>query len=174
MLTSIQCRILEMISPQGPDCCTGRCYDGKSKLSILLGDDFFNKVAGKTVIDFGCGEGDQAIEMAHRGAGQVTGIDICGDVLRTARQKARTAGLKETRCRFVDSTTEPADVIVSLDAFEHFADPSGILHAMNTLLRPGGEMFISFGPTWYHPLVACRSEFVSMLAPGGARRSTSN
>ena len=23
---------------------------------------------------------------------------------------------------------------------------------MNALLRPGGEVFASFGPTWYHPL----------------------
>jgi SAM-dependent methyltransferase len=42
--------------------------------------------------------------------------------------------------------------VVSLDAFEHFADPEAILQSMSTLLRPAGEVLVSFGPTWYHPL----------------------
>ncbi len=39
-----------------------------------------------------------------------------------------------------------------MDAFEHFADPSGILNIMGALLRPAGEALVSFGPIWYHPL----------------------
>ena len=49
-------------------------------------------------------------------------------------------------------TEEPADLIVSLDSFEHFADPGDILSTMDALLKPGGEVIASFGPTWYHPL----------------------
>ena len=45
-------------------------------------------IAGKMVIDFGCGEGDDSIEMVRRGAGRVIGIDIRNDVLNVARQKA--------------------------------------------------------------------------------------
>ena len=41
---------------------------------------------------------------------------------------------------------------VSIDAFEHFANPAEILRMMNKLLQPMGEVLISFGPTWYHPL----------------------
>jgi SAM-dependent methyltransferase len=43
-------------------------------------------------------------------------------------------------------------VVVTLDAFEHFADPAAILETMHTLLKPGGRVVASFGPTWYHPL----------------------
>ena len=39
-----------------------------------------------------------------------------------------------------------------MDAFEHFGDPAGILGIMNALLQPTGEVLVSFGPTWYHPL----------------------
>ncbi len=63
MWTNIQYRILKWISPGTPDCCNGSAYEGKSKLAILLGDEFLGKLSGKTVIDFGCGEGE-AIEMA--------------------------------------------------------------------------------------------------------------
>lgn len=151
MLTEIQYRILKSISPGPPDCCSGCVYQGKSKLAVLMGDGFFTKIAGKVIIDFGCGEGDDAVEMAARGAKRVIGIDIREDVLQTARQKARMAGV-QNQCSFVSSTDEPADVIVSADAFEHFADPARILWIMGNLLHPAGEVFASFGPTWYHPL----------------------
>ncbi|MBZ5632294.1 MAG: methyltransferase domain-containing protein [Acidobacteriia bacterium] len=111
------------------------------------GDEIFNKI----VIDFGCGEGADAVEMAGRGARRVIGIDIREDILQLARQKAVSAGVQNT-CLFASSTKEAADVVVSVDAFEHFADPAGILHSMNTLQQPAGEVLVSFGPTWYHPL----------------------
>jgi SAM-dependent methyltransferase len=151
MLTEIQYRILKTISPGPPDCCSGCAYEGKSKLAVLMGDGFFSEIAGKVVIDFGCGEGDDAIEIAGRGAKRVVGIDIREDVLEEARRRALQAGVQNA-CSFVSAASELADVIVSVDAFEHFADPGGILRAMDALLQPAGEVFISFGPTWYHPL----------------------
>lgn len=151
MWTNIQYRILNRISPGSPERCTGSVYEGKSKLAILLGDEFLSKISGKTIIDFGCGEGAEAVEMAQKGAKRVIGIDIREDVLKTARKKALTAGVQNT-CQFVSSTKELAEIIVSIDAFEHFADPAGVLGTMNRLLQPTGEVLISFGPTWYHPL----------------------
>ena len=151
MLTEIQYRILKRISPGAPDCCSGSAYEGKSKLAVLMGNEIFKKIAGKVVIDFGCGEGADAIEMAEKGAKRVIGIDIREEVLQAARQKALTAGVQNT-CVFASRTTELADIVVSVDAFEHFADPAGILRIMNSLLQPAGEVLVSFGPTWYHPL----------------------
>jgi len=151
MLTEVQYRILKRLAPGPPNCCTGSVYRGKSKLAMLMGNDFFARVAGKVVIDFGCGEGDDAVEMAQRGAKRVIGVDIREEVLETARQKALGDGLQST-CSFVVSTDEAAEVIVSVDAFEHFSDPAGMLRAMDRLLRPEGEVLVSFGPTWYHPL----------------------
>ena len=116
-----------------------------------MGDDFFPRIAGKVVIDFGCGEGVDAVEMAEKGAKRVIGIDIREEVLQAARRRAFDAGVQEA-CIFATSTDELADVIVSVDAFEHFDEPAEILLIMNALLQPGGEILISFGPTWYHPL----------------------
>lgn len=151
MLTDLQYRILKSISPGEPDCCTGAFYKGQSKLAVLLGEEFLGRIAGKVVIDFGCGEGTEAVEMARRGAKCVVGLDIREDSLYTARQKASAAGVQNI-CRFEASTQETADIIVSVDAFEHFEDPPSILRTMNSLLRPGGELLASFGPTWCHPL----------------------
>ncbi len=116
-----------------------------------MGQEFFTHIAGKVVLDFGCGEGAESVEMAQKGASRVIGIDIREDVLKVAKQKALDAGVQNI-CVFATSTTELADLVVSVDAFEHFADPAEILRIMNTLLRPSGEVHISFGPTWYHPV----------------------
>jgi 2-polyprenyl-3-methyl-5-hydroxy-6-metoxy-1,4-benzoquinol methylase len=151
MWTNIQYRILKSISPGSPDCCTGSVYEGKSKLAVLLGDEFLSKIPGKCIIDFGCGEGAAAVDMAQRGAKRVIGIDIREDLLQTARQKALTAGV-EGSCLFASATKELADIIVSIDGFEHFADPAGSLRTMSKLLQGTGEVMVSFGPTWYHPL----------------------
>jgi SAM-dependent methyltransferase len=116
-----------------------------------MGDDFFTEILGKVIIDFGCGEGSDAVEMARKGAQRVIGIDIRANILEAARQNALAAGVQDT-CLFAFSTKELADIVVSVDAFEHFTDPAGILRIMDTLLQPAGEVLISFGPTWYHPL----------------------
>jgi len=116
-----------------------------------MGDEFFSKIAGKLIVDFGCGEGADAVEMTVRGAGRVIGIDIREDVLQTARQRALRAGVQNT-CVFASSTNELADIVVSVDAFEHFGDPAEVLRVMDALLRPAGEVLVSFGPPWYHPL----------------------
>jgi SAM-dependent methyltransferase len=143
--------LLRWISPGEPNVCTGAAYRGKSKLSVLLGPDFVARARGKTVIDFGCGDGGEAIELAQNGASRVIGIDIRENALHTARQRSIEAGVDHI-CEFVTRTSTQADVILSLDSFEHFADPAAVLVTMAALLRPGGEVLASFGPTWYHPL----------------------
>lgn len=151
ILEEIEYRLLRWISPGEPNVCSGEAYRGRSKIAILLGESLLSRVAGKIVIDFGCGEGEEAIELAQHGAKQVIGIDIRHDVLETARRRAAAAGLQD-RCEFGTSTETRADLIVSIDSFEHFDDPPGVLRTMDGLLAPGGEVLASFGPTWFHPL----------------------
>jgi SAM-dependent methyltransferase len=150
MLTDLQYRILKRIAPrtledQGAD--VGAC---KSRLA-LLGSDFLRTIPGRTVIDFGCGTGAEAIEMARLGAKRVIGIDIRDEILEIARRNALVAHVEDV-CSFASSAVERADVVISIDAFEHFGDPAQILRIMDSLLDADGEVLISFGPTWYHPL----------------------
>jgi len=151
MFTALQYYLLTRIAPVEPRTMDGTAYSGKSKLQISLGSDLLDLIRDKTVIDFGCGEGDQCLELARYGARKVIGIDIRNDLLQAAAQKAVAAGLDD-RCEFRNSTDTRTDVIVSLDSFEHFADPAAVLDSMYNLLQPGGLALISFGPTWYHPL----------------------
>lgn len=117
----------------------------------LLGPDWEREIRGKAVIDFGCGNGRGCVELAQHGAGVAIGIDVRQDRIDAARELAREAGVG-AHCRFVTSLSdERADYAVSVDAFEHFDDPEGVLRSIYASLVPGGALVISFGPTWYHP-----------------------
>jgi SAM-dependent methyltransferase len=151
MLERFQYRLLKLIAPIDPKGLDGSAYNGQSKLRTLLGNDIFDLANDKVVIDFGCGTGKESVELAQSGARLVIGVDIQEEMLSQARQRARLAGVQD-RCVFSTKAPERADVIISLDSFEHFSDPSGALSEIWELVKPGGHLLASFGPTWYHPL----------------------
>jgi SAM-dependent methyltransferase len=123
---------------------------GASKLEAYWGPGIWDELAGQSVIDYGCGTGGDAIEMAQRGARHVLGLDIFPKALAVAARAAERANVSE-RCTFGTATEQRVDAIVCIDCFEHFGDPSAVLRTMAELLNPGGTVFISFGPPWLHP-----------------------
>ncbi|MEP6835927.1 MAG: class I SAM-dependent methyltransferase [Gemmatimonas sp.] len=149
--TNAQYWLLRRLSPGEPTHMSGSAYANASKLRILLGDDLLERIRDRNVVDFGCGYGTEAVEMAGV-ARSVFGLDILESSLAVARANAARAGV-EGNCTF--GTTVPrdsVDTIISLDSFEHFGQPDAILNTMFDLLKPGGQVITSFGPTWYHPL----------------------
>lgn len=110
----------------------------------------WHAVADKVVIDYGCGDGFHAVQMAKHGAKQVIGIDIRRAALDAAATAAAEAKVSD-RCLFVTETDAKADVVFSVCAFEHFAHPDQVLQTMAGLLKPEGSAWIYFGPPWLHP-----------------------
>src|SRR5690349_7649901 len=137
--------------PDANGYCDGSAYHGRSKLEVLFGPEIWREVQDREVVDFGCGEGRDAIEMLQRGARRVVGVDILERSLDRARQAARDAGVAD-RCEFSGRLTTQADVVISVDGFEHFTDPEGVLRVMADALKPEGRVLLTFGPTWLHPL----------------------
>ena len=133
-------RALHAVTPASPDV----------PLSVCFGEHFFSLIRGQSIIDYGCGEGRQCVEMAQQGAARVVGIDINEHWLANGRRLAQRAGVAD-RCAFVRSTSEPADLIISKDSFEHYINPPETLRDMARLLKPEGRLLIAFGPPWLHP-----------------------
>jgi SAM-dependent methyltransferase len=142
--------ILRKVSPKSTDSDEASHEELNTKLVNHFGQDFYRVIHGKTVIDFGCGSGSQAVEMAMMGAGKVIGLDIQDKLLISATNLAKINSVSD-HCIFSSTTKELADVIISKDAFEHFYDPAIILRAMYALLKSDGFVLCAFGPTWLHP-----------------------
>lgn len=132
---------------------------GAQKLERYFGSIIWNEFEGKTVLDFGCGSGLEAIAVARKGAEFVYGIDIKDWRLEDARSLADKEGVG-SRCLFlhahrdsevIENLRSKIDCAYSLDSFEHYADPKMILDLLYRLLEPGGSLYVSFGPPWKHP-----------------------
>ena len=103
-------------------CDIATAYIGRSKLEVLLGPRIWDHTRDKDVLDFGCGPGSEAVEIAEHGARHVIGIDLRQRWLELGVEHAAARGVAD-RCTFAREWSDPVDLIVSLDSFEHFADP---------------------------------------------------
>lgn len=105
-------------------------------------------LAGKRVLDIGCGGGILSDSMARKGA-EVTGIDLSSKALKVAQLHALEAGTKNVSYREVSAEAlaqeQPAsfDVVTCMEMLEHVPDPSSVVRACATLVKPGGWVFFS-------------------------------
>ena len=104
-------------------------------------------LAGKKVLDVGCGGGILAEAMAQRGA-QVTGIDMGEAPLAVARLHQLESGVsvdyeQSTAEEFAERHAGTFDVVTCLEMLEHVPDPSSVIRACAKLVKPGGQVFFS-------------------------------
>lgn len=105
-------------------------------------------VAGKRVLDVGCGGGILAESMAQRSA-KVLGIDLADKPLKVAQLHAMESGVTGVEYRQVAAEALAAeqpgsfDVVTCMEMLEHVPDPSSVVRACATLVKPGGAVFFS-------------------------------
>jgi len=104
-------------------------------------------LAGKNVIDIGCGGGILSESMARKGA-KVTGIDLSEKALKVADLHSLESGVP-VRYKLIaaeDMAAQEAgqyDVVTCMEMLEHVPDPGAIVRAAATLVKPGGHVFFS-------------------------------
>ena len=105
-------------------------------------------LAGKRVLDVGCGGGILSEAMARRGA-QVTGIDLSVKALKVAQLHALEAQTPNVEYREVSAEALAAaqpgsfDAVTCMEMLEHVPDPASVVRACSTLVKPGGWVFFS-------------------------------
>jgi len=104
-------------------------------------------LAGKLVLDIGCGGGILSEAMANHGA-QVTAIDMADASLSVAKLHQLESKLeidyqKNSAEDFAELYPGKFDVITCLEMLEHVPTPSSIVSACEKLLKPGGAVFFS-------------------------------
>jgi 2-polyprenyl-6-hydroxyphenyl methylase/3-demethylubiquinone-9 3-methyltransferase len=107
------------------------------------------QLAGKRVLDVGCGGGILTEGMAQRGA-EVTGIDMGEMPLQVARLHLleSESGLKIDYQRIpveqlADEQPASFDVVTCMEMLEHVPDPASVIEACARLAKPGGHVFFS-------------------------------
>ena len=104
-------------------------------------------LAGKAVLDVGCGGGILSESMAHYEA-SVTGIDLAKKSLKVAQLHSLESGVSVSyRCVAVEDLAAEApasfDVVTCMEMLEHVPDPQSIVRACAQLVKPGGWVFFS-------------------------------
>jgi SAM-dependent methyltransferase len=160
-------RILRWLSrpPQGADYRGGtETHVGENALGFidLTVPSFRSMIQGRTVLDYGCGRGHQAVAMKAAGASSVVGYDRFPKWSNTQAEGVRFTSLVPV---------EKFDVVISCSAFEHFADPAGELATMRSLTRE--RLVITWAEPWYshsgsHMNFFTRVPWVNLLFPESA------
>jgi len=104
-------------------------------------------LAGRAVLDVGCGGGILSEAMA-RGGARVVGIDLTPALLEVAELHAGEAKVSvEYRAISAEdlAAERPAsfDLVTCMEMLEHVPDPAAVLRALATLAKPGGDVIVS-------------------------------
>ena len=137
--------------------------------------DGLAKLAGKAILDVGCGGGILTESMAKSGAQAATGIDLAPKSLKIAKLHALEQGVENVQYRCVSvedlagEIPQAFDVVTCMEMMEHVPDPASIVRACAKLVKPDGMVFFSTinrNPKSYvHAIIG--AEYVLGLVPRG-------
>jgi 2-polyprenyl-6-hydroxyphenyl methylase/3-demethylubiquinone-9 3-methyltransferase len=130
-------------------------------------------LAGKRILDVGCGGGLLSEGMAVRGA-DVTGIDLSDKPLGVAKLHLLESGQKVDYRKIsveqlADEMPGAFDAVTCLEMLEHVPNPSSVVTACARLVKPGGQVFLSTlnrNPKSYL-LAVVGAEYVLGMLPKG-------
>ncbi len=135
--------------------------------------DRHTSLAGKKVLDVGCGGGILSEAMAQRGA-DVTGIDMGEAPLNIAKLHALESGVTVKYQQIpveqlADEMPAAFDIVTCLEMLEHVPDPASIIRACYKLVKPGGMVFFSTinrNPKAY-AMAIIGAEYIMRMLPAG-------
>jgi ubiquinone/menaquinone biosynthesis C-methylase UbiE len=134
----------------------------ESAACILLSEVSLDRFAkGRTVLDFGCGDGAMALGVASRSESQVHGVDLyesfnalpglCRKNLGRDALPTNLALHRVDAGQALPFDDGFFDLTYSWSVFEHLSDPEWVLSELHRITAPGGLLFIQIEPLFHGP-----------------------
>ncbi len=104
-------------------------------------------VAGRKILDVGCGSGIYSVDFARRGAARVVGVDFSGNMLELAREEAERHQVAD-RCEFIQADfleiqlEDKFDISIAMGVFDYVPDQVAFLRKMVELTT--GKVIVAF------------------------------
>lgn len=127
--------------------------DQPGNLMMDLDESIFSELlnavslAGKTVVDIGCGTGRHWKKIMAGNPSRLVGFDVSKKMLEQLTHKFPTAEVYLSDGTFNELKNETADLLVSTLTIAHIENLDTTFSEWNRILKPGGDMII----TDYHP-----------------------
>lgn len=100
-------------------------------------------VAGKRVLDLGCGSGYGARMLAAAGAAQVLAVDRDPAALAFARRHYDHRAIEYVESTVADLRVDDVDVVTCFEVLEHVPDAQGCLSLVRRALNQDGTLYLS-------------------------------
>ncbi len=127
-------------------------FEYSMRAGAVVYDQFhgYNDLAGKVVLDFGCGGGGKTVYYAAQGPRRTIGVDCKLDAGR-AREFARTRGLAVEFLPLepdggIPLPDDTCDVVINSSVLEHVDDPGQTFRELRRVLRPDGLLLNRWHP----------------------------
>jgi len=117
------------------------------------------ELAGRDVLDFGCGTGELCELLATHNPNSLVGVDKSSDAVSRASESIAQPGVAEAcapeflcneRHERLPLDDQSVDLICCFDVVEHIPDMQAIANEWRRVLRPGGRVWIWWSP-WRGP-----------------------
>jgi ubiquinone/menaquinone biosynthesis C-methylase UbiE len=112
----------------------------------------FGVKPGQTVVDYGCGPGRYAVELARLvgSDGKVIAVDLVDMALRETRKRLEASGLHNFDLKLAQGydsgvADNTADIVFIIDMFHHIADTYTFLREVFRISKPNGLLILSGG-----------------------------
>jgi len=105
-------------------------------------------LAGKRVLEIGCGRGGFACWLGSQHPGELVAADFSPAAVQKGKLFAAEKGLTRIRWEVTDieaiaHRNESFDTVISCETIEHVPDPQKAVRELSRILKPGGRLFLT-------------------------------
>ncbi len=140
---------------------------GNHETTTLVAEQILNMdLAGKTVLDMGCGTGILGMLASLKGAKHITAIDIDSWAFESTVENARLNNIPNLKAKMGDAGLLGNDLFEIIFANIHKNVILNDIHIYRNVLKPGGKLILSGFYTHDMPDVKAKAESVGLLETG--------